>query len=600
MSEKLRFDGKVAVVTGAGAGLGREYALLLGSRGAKVVVNDLGGQFNGEGKSNRAADLVVETIKSNGGSAVPDYNSVVDGHKIIDTAIQNYGRVDIVINNAGILRDKSFANMSEMDWDLIQNVHVKGSFKTTQAAWPYFKTQKYGRVIMTSSNSGVYGNFGQANYSAAKLALVGLSNTLAIEGAKYNIHCNVLVPTAASRMTEGILPDVLFEQLKPNLIAPVVTYLCHESCPDNGAIIESAAGWATKIHMIRGKGAILRASLQETNISPEVVRDKWSKITDMSEAKRYNSNAEASGALIHVVEELEAGKGNSSEYEDYFKFCFKDLILYALGIGFTVENKKNMRFLYENDPDFGPFPTFFVLPGLLLGMGSSLVSSAIKHTKVDFTNILHGEQYIEICDDMPVEGNLITKGEIFDVMDKKSGALVVTNCESFDGNGKLLIKNQSSTFIVGAGNFGGKKDPKTGVVPILKNPNRKPDVSISYKTSKNQAALYRLSGDLNPLHIDSNMSELAGFKTPILHGLCSMGFSVRAVLEHYADNDIKLFKAVKVRFSNPVIPGQTLKVDMWRNGNEKRIYFRTVVVETGKEVISGAYVDLKNIVLSKL
>lgn len=234
LTSQLRFDGRVAIVTGAGAGLGREYALLLGSRGAKVVVNDLGGSQGGEGASNRAADNVVAEITRNGGIAVADYNSVVDGEKIVNTAIQHFGRIDIVVNNAGILRDRSILKISETDWTLVHDVHLKGSFKVTQAAWPHMRKNNYGRIIMTASNSGIYGNFGQANYSAAKMGLVGLANTVAIEGAKYNIHCNVIIPTAASRLTEGILPDMLFKELKPHLIAPVVIYLCHESCEDNG------------------------------------------------------------------------------------------------------------------------------------------------------------------------------------------------------------------------------------------------------------------------------------------------------------------------------------------------------------------------------
>lgn len=220
-------------------GLGRCYALLLASRGASVVVNDLGGGRHGDGSSSKAADTVVNEIREAGGKAVANYDSVEDGEKIIKTAIDNFGRVDIVINNAGILRDKSFAKLSDLDWgtylfdckqlqmylllnihkiffisDLIHRVHLKGSFKTTQAAWPYFKKQKYGRIIMTSSNSGIYGNFGQANYSAAKMGLIGLSNTIAIEGEKSNIFCNVIIPTAASRLTEDILPPGLVLWLK--------------------------------------------------------------------------------------------------------------------------------------------------------------------------------------------------------------------------------------------------------------------------------------------------------------------------------------------------------------------------------------------------
>ncbi|KAL7745770.1 hypothetical protein ACLKA6_009966 [Drosophila palustris] len=590
MSSKLRFDGRVAVVTGAGAGLGREYALLLGSRGAKVVVNDLGGSHVGEGASQRAADVVVEEIRKNGGEAVADYNSVIDGAKVIDTAIKAFGRVDILINNAGILRDRSIIKTTDQDWDLVHDVHLKGSFKCTQAAFTHMKKQNFGRIIMTSSNSGVYGNFGQANYSAAKMGLVGLANTVAIEGTKNNIHCNVIIPTAASRMTEGILPDILFNELKPNLIAPVVVYLCHESCTDNGAYIESAAGWATKVHTVRGKGAVLRPSLEDS-VTLEYVQNAWNQVTDMSKARHWNSNTEASASLMEVLEKLKSGDTNA--IEDSFSFGNKELILYALGIGASTKNSNDSRFLYENDADFSAIPSFFVMPGLMLTMSSSLVSSALPNTQADLSNILHGEQYLEILDDLPTGGELLTKGKVFDVMDKGSGAVVVTNCISYDESGRELVKNQSAIFVVGAGKFGGKKEPIAGVVPLVPSPSRAPDASIQYKTSVDQAALYRLSGDLNPLHIDPNFARLSGFKTPILHGLCSLGFSVRAVLSQYANNDSSLFKAVKVRFSGPVLPGQTLKIDMWQQAGSKRILFRTTVVETGKEVISGAYVDLK-------
>ncbi|XP_004527164.1 peroxisomal multifunctional enzyme type 2 [Ceratitis capitata] len=590
MSEELRFDGRVAVVTGAGAGLGREYALLFGTRGAKVVVNDLGGSFQGEGASKRAADVVVDEIRALGGTAVADYNSVVDGAKVIETAIKNFGRIDILVNNAGILRDRSIAKTSEQDWDLIHAVHLKGSFKCTQAAWPYMRKQNYGRIIMTSSNSGIYGNFGQANYSAAKMGLVGLANTVAIEGEKNNIHCNVIIPTAASRMTEGILPDMLFNELKPNLIAPVVVYLCHESCEDNGSYIESAAGWATKVHIVRGKGCVLRTSIDEKATSPEYVKIVWSKVTDMTDAKHLDNISQASGYLLEVLENLKEGKIGG--IEDTFKYSSKDLILYALGIGASLTNQNDLKFLYENHPEFTAIPTYFVQPGLLLSMTSNLVASALPSGNADLSNILHGEQYLEICDDIPTSGTLTTTGKVFDLMDKGSGALVVTNSDTYDESGRLLVKNQSSIFIVGAGKFGGKKTPIAGVIPIINAPNRNPDATIHYKTSEDQAALYRLSGDLNPLHIDPDFATLAGFKTPILHGLCSLGFSVRAVLAQYANNNTLLFKAVKARFSAPVIPGQTLKIDMWKEG--KRVLYTTTVVETGKQAIIGGYVDLKD------
>lgn len=340
---------------------------------------------------------------------------------------------------------------------------------------------------------------------------------------------------------------------------------------------------------MRGKGCVVRPSIKEPS-TLEYVQNAWNKVTDMSQAAHTNSIAEASGSLLQVLENLKSG--DKDAIEDSFTFGNKELILYALGIGASTKNGNDIRFLYENDGDFSAIPSFFVLPGLILTMTSPLVSTALPNSGADLTNILHGEQYLEIVDDLPTNGNLLTKGKVFDVMDKGSGAVVVTSCESYDGNGRLLVKNQSSIFVVGAGKFGGKKQPIAGVVPLAAPPKRSPDSSIEYKTSEDQAALYRLSGDLNPLHIDSNFARLSGFNTPILHGLCTLGYSVRAVLSKYANNNSALFKAVKVRFSGPVLPGQTLKIEMWKEG--ARIHFRTIVVETGKEVISGAYVDLKD------
>jgi len=184
MSNTLRFDGKVAIVTGAGNGLGRSHALLLASRGAKVVVNDLGTSVSGSGSSSKAADKVVQEIKNAGGVAVANYDSVEDGEKIVQTAIDNFGRIDILVNNAGILRDTSFVKMTDNDWDLVYRVHLRGAYKITKAAWNKMREQNYGRIIMTTSAAGIYGNVGQANYSSAKLGLVGFAKALSIEGKK--------------------------------------------------------------------------------------------------------------------------------------------------------------------------------------------------------------------------------------------------------------------------------------------------------------------------------------------------------------------------------------------------------------------------------
>nr|XP_034196444.1 peroxisomal multifunctional enzyme type 2 [Osmia lignaria] len=590
---ELRFDGRVVIVTGAGAGLGRAYALLFASRGASVVVNDLGGGRDGDGKSTKSANAVVAEIKKNGGKAVANYDSVLDGAKIVKTAIDTFGRLDVVVNNAGILRDKSFAKMSETDWDLVQNVHLKGSFKVAQAAWPYFTKQNYGRVIMTASNSGLYGNFGQANYSSAKMGLVGLANTLAIEGRSKNINTNVIIPTAASRLTEDILPPEFFQQLKPELIAPVVAWLCHEKCTENGSIIESALGWAGKCHVIRSSGATLRQDLS-SDVTLEDVEKNWETVTDMSSAKRYNSIEEVTGQLLTSVEEMKSGNPGSENNSVYkHTYNHRDTILYALGVGATVQEPSDYRYLYENDSNFAVIPTFYVLHAPIHCMSSSMLEDSLPGLQMDPTRILHGEQYIEVYKQLPTEATVESRFKLLDVLDKDKGAVLLIHQETFDtATGEKLAVGQMAAYIIGAGGFKGKRTSSHSI-PVIDPPNRKPDASVTQQTSYDQAALYRLSGDTNPLHIDLNIATMAGHKRPILHGLCSLGFSVRHVLQSYADGDPSLFKCVKARFAKPVYPGQALRTDMWREGN--RIHFQTYKTDDNVPILTGGYVDLKDV-----
>ena len=368
------FDGRVVLITGAGGGLGREYALAFASKGASVVVNDLGGDMKGGGKSSRAADKVVKEILCRGGKAVADYNSVEDGEKVVQTALEAFGRIDVVINNAGILRDRSFGRTSDTDWDLVHRVHLRGAFQVTRAAWPHMKKQKYGKIIMTSSSAGVLGNFGQANYSAAKLGLVGLSNTLAIEGAKYNIHCNAIVPLAGSRLTQTIMPPEMVEALKPAYVAPYVVYLCHESCQETGGVFEIAAGWAAQLRWYETPGVNLRKGDQ--TVTPELVRDNWAKITDWTGAKERKVGQSISLVMDKLEEAktpalAETKEGTTMEERikqhnlpaTSFTYDAKDVILYALGVGATVqEDMSHLKFLYEASDDFSTLPTFGVIP----------------------------------------------------------------------------------------------------------------------------------------------------------------------------------------------------------------------------------------------
>ncbi|CAJ0608987.1 unnamed protein product [Cylicocyclus nassatus] len=298
----LRFDGKVAIVTGAGGGLGRTYALELAKRGCKVVVNDLGGDAHGTSASTSMADKVVNEIKSAGGQAVANYDSVEFGEKIVKTAIDAFGRIDIVINNAGILRDVSLVKMTDLDWDLIFKVHVKGAYSVTKAAWPYMRKQNYGRILVTSSNAGIYGNFGQTNYAAAKSALVGFSNSLAQEGAKYNIVANALIPTAGSRLTQTVLPESLIEALKPEYVTPLAVYLCHESFKESGKVFEAGAGWYGTLKYYRSNGKVI------PHATAEDLRDNWSKITDMKDAQHFENMKDLMAELMGAMSEVDSKK----------------------------------------------------------------------------------------------------------------------------------------------------------------------------------------------------------------------------------------------------------------------------------------------------
>ena len=273
----------------------RAYALLLASRGASVVVNDLGTSTTGSGSSSKAADLVVDEIKKHGGKAVANYDSVEDGDKIVKTAVDAFGKVDIVINNAGILRDTSFLKMKDQDWDLIYRVHLKGAYKVTKAAWPYMMQNKYGRIIMTSSAAGIYGNFGQSNYSAAKLGLHGFGLALAKEGQKNNIYTNTIAPLAGSRMTATIMPEDVVKALSPEYVAPLVAFLVSEENKTNGGIFEVGAGWVAKLRWERAHGALFPV---DTDLSIEDISKHWEVVGDFSAKSEFPNTLNDSMGIV--------------------------------------------------------------------------------------------------------------------------------------------------------------------------------------------------------------------------------------------------------------------------------------------------------------
>lgn len=300
----IRLDDKVVIVTGAGGGLGRAHALLFARHGARVVVNDLGGSTHGEGASASAADRVVAQIREAGGTAVANHDSVTDGQRIVEQALDSFGRVDVLINNAGILRDKTFHKMEDSDWEQVYQVHLQGAYKVTRAAWPHLREQNWGRVIFTTSTSGIYGNFGQANYGAAKLGLYGLTRTLAIEGRKNSILVNAIAPTGGTRMTEGLIPPQVFEQLKPELVSPLVVYLSSDDCQDSGGLYEVGGGWVGKVRWERSLGVGFDP---REGFTAEDIAANWQQIGSFDNAVHPNDSLEALQQMMANLQKYPQG-----------------------------------------------------------------------------------------------------------------------------------------------------------------------------------------------------------------------------------------------------------------------------------------------------
>ena len=278
----ISFEGQVAIVTGAGGGLGRSHALELARRGAKVVVNDLGGAMDGTGGSSEAAEKVVSEIKESGGEAISNGGSVSDRNgakSMVDDAMEAWGRVDILINNAGILRDKSFSKIDLDDFQVVVDVHLMGAVYCTHAVWPIMREQNYGRILMTTSPTGLYGNFGQTNYGAAKLAQVGFMNSLKIEGAKNNIHTNTIAPIAATRMTESLIPEAVHSKLAPESVTPAVLFLISEGAP-NGVIMQAEGGRFSVASIVENTGTQLGV-----DATPEDIASNYDMISDLEGAK---------------------------------------------------------------------------------------------------------------------------------------------------------------------------------------------------------------------------------------------------------------------------------------------------------------------------
>ncbi|KAI9779221.1 MAG: bifunctional hydroxyacyl-CoA dehydrogenase/enoyl-CoA hydratase fox2 [Geoglossum umbratile] len=590
--ELIDFKGKVVLVTGAGAGLGRSYALLFAKLGASVVVNDLVNP-----------DSVVQEIQKAGGRAVGNKASAEDGDAVVKAAIDAFGRIDVVVNNAGILRDKAFTNMDDKLWHDVMNVHLRGTYKVTKAAWPYFLKQKYGRVINTTSTSGIYGSFGQTNYAAAKLGILGFSRAVAREGAKYNIYVNTIAPNAGTNMTRTIMPEEMVQAFKPDYVAPMVALLCSDKVPKppTGNLYEVGSGWFARTRWQRSGGYGFPIDVK---LTPEAVATAWKTIVDFSDGRAdhpedpqdglksiMNNMGNRSGGRMApakgkvdqtIIDNIEKAKkaragGTGFVYDD------KDVLLYNLGLG---AKRTELRWVFEGAENFEVLPTFGVIPPF-----NAQTPFSFDEILPNFSPmmLLHGEQYLEIRKfPVPTSAKLISYPSLVEVVDKGNAAIVVIGNVTKDANtGEDVFYNESTIFIRGSGGFGGpsRGTNRGAATTAHKPPQRSPDRVVEEKTTEEQAALYRLSGDRNPLHIDPEFSKIGGFKVPILHGLCFFGISGKHIYSTYG-----AFKNIKVRFAGTVLPGQTLRTEMWREGG--RVVFQTKVVETGKLCIAAAAVEL--------
>ncbi|KAJ5661532.1 peroxisomal multifunctional beta-oxidation protein [Penicillium maclennaniae] len=564
----VAFKGRVAVVTGGGAGLGRAYCIQLAKLGASVVVNDL-----------MDPGTVVDEIRAFGGTAVPN----------------NFGRIDVLINNAGILRDKSFQNMTDKIWDEVVNIHLRATYKCSKAAYLYMVKQGYGRIVNTTSTSGIYGNYGQTNYAAAKTAIIGFSRALALEGRKYNIQVNCISPSAGTQLTKSVLSEEVVKSRKPDFVAPIVILLCSDKAPAaaSGQVFEAGCGWQARTRFQRSDGVDFPVN---EHLTPEEISNRWQDITSFTIGKTSNPEA-ASDLRKRILENInraartQGSTSNHTQYLDLIEqakngqahesrmtFSDKDAILYNISLGAT---SSQLPLVYEKNRDFQILPSFGVIPGTMASRSFNLETLVPNYSH---KMLLHGEHFLEIRKyPIATSGTLVSFSKLQDILDKGKNSVVIVSTLTIDAmTREELFYNEFSLVIRGSGGFGGPavRSSRNDASATYYAPDRKPDATLEEKTSVDQATLYRLNGDRNPLHVDPAVSQAGGFEAPILHGLCTFGISTKHIVSRFGQ-----IKNIKVRFVSTVIPGQTLSTEMWKDGSV--VIFQTRIKETGKLCISG-------------
>jgi 3-hydroxyacyl-CoA dehydrogenase/3a,7a,12a-trihydroxy-5b-cholest-24-enoyl-CoA hydratase len=547
---RIRLDGRVALVTGAATGLGRAHALELARRGARVIVNDVGTSLDGSSAGDGRAQAVVDEIRADGGEAVADDHSVLEGADVVATAINAYGDLHILVNNAGILRDAAFHKMDQPTFDAVLDVHLRGTAAVTMAAFRHMREHGYGRIVMTTSSAGLLGNFGQANYGAAKAGLYGLTRVLAVEGGAKGVRTNAVMPIAATRMSESGMTPQMREALSPDLVSPVVAYLASEECELNGEVLNAAGGSVSRffLGLTPGWGA--------STLTAENVAEHLEEIT---REDGYSVPADAGAASRALMAQLPLPSTGARLVPGGL-----DTALFGRALPpttFVVDTEKVRAYAAATaDADEGydgtGVPAAYAFPVVHEAVGAAVRALVAPHLMM---RIVHGAHDIYLRRPMRPGMTLTTVAQPWGLRTHGSAARLCLRLVSTDADGDVVLEQFGQFAIRGVTDL-----PDVGFVPPPFGLSDEVVTSAplgrrTTKVASDQPAVYaEASGDHSPIHVDGAAARAAGLPGVILQGMCAFAMSVAAATDEVAGGDRRAVARAAVRFSAPVLPDSEL------------------------------------------